>query len=253
MELAECLKFDEVNCTGEGSISLVDVSFTLVESENLVIFGPENSGTSLICPITAGALTDFEGTISYRGKSIKDFDFIEMHNYRTRLGYLQAGYGLINNMSVEENISLPLKYHSSLDGAGMAARMGELIAELRLDHCKNLRPVDLMRSETLKTAYARAIALDPDLILLEHALETQCLINAQTYLTCLRKRTFCQGCSVIVVTNEPERYADFADTFMMLYNGNIVFRGNRDEFLEQKNPYLKQYMQASLQGPMRIL
>ncbi|HPA73934.1 MAG TPA: ATP-binding cassette domain-containing protein [Spirochaetota bacterium] len=253
MEQRECLKFDDVTCFGESSISLVDVTFSLLESENLVIFGPENSGTSLICPLIAGARTDFEGTISYRGRNIKEFDFIEMHNYRTSLGYLQAGYGLINNMSVEENISLPLKYHSELDGAAMAARVNELIAELKLDHCRNLRPVDLLRSETLKTAYARAIALDPALILLEHALETQCLINTQTYLTCVRKRTFCQGCSVIVVTNEPERYADFADTFLMLYNGNIVFHGDRGAFLEQKNPYLKQYMQASLQGPMRIL
>ena len=253
MDPRECLKFDDVTCQGENSISLVDVSFSIVESENIVIFGPENSGISLICPLIAGAVADFEGIVSYRGRTIKEYDFIEMHNYRTRLGYLQAGYGLINNMSVEENIALPLKYHSRLDTAAVASKVGEIIAELRLEHCRNLRPVDLLKSESLKTAYGRAIALDPDLILLEHALETQCLINAQTYLNSLRKRSFCQGCTVIVVTYEPERYADFADTFMMIYNGNIVFRGHRDEFLEQKNPYLKQYMQASLQGPMRIL
>jgi len=253
MEPRECLKFDDVSCQGDNSISLVDFSFTLLEGENLVIFGPENSGISLICPLIAGARTDFEGSILYRGSSVKDFDFLAMHNYRTRLGYLQAGYGLINNMSVAENISLPLKYHSSLTVNEVETRVTELITELRLDHCKNLRPVDLLKSETLKTAYARAIALDPDLILLEHALETQCLINAQTYLTSLRKRTFCQGCAVVVVTYEPERYADFADTFIMLYMGNKVFHGDRGAFLEQKNPYLKQYMQASLHGPMRIL
>ncbi len=253
MEPKECLKFDEVSYLGESSISLVDFSFSLLEGENLVIFGPENSGISLVCPLIAGTITDFEGTILYRGSSVKDFDFLAMHNYRTRLGYLQAGYGLINNMSVEENISLPLKYHSSISASEINVRVSELMAELHLDHCKNLRPVDLLKSEMLKTAYARAIALDPDLILLEHALETQCLLNAQTYLTSLMRRTFSEGSSVIVVTYEPERFAGFADTFIMLYKGNKVFQGDRGAFLEQKNPYLKQYMQASLKGPMRIL
>lgn len=249
----ERLRFDEVTCFGVNSISLIDFSFTLREGENLVIFGPENSGISLICPLVVGSIAHFEGAIYYRGQSIKDFNYVELHNYRTQLGYLQAGYGLINNMSVEENILLPLRYHSALSSEEAMQKVDELIKELRLEHCRNLRPVDLLKYETLNTAYARAIALNPDIILLEHALETQCLINAQIYLASIRKRIFRQGCSVIVVTYEPERYSHFADSFIMLYKGNKVFEGDREAFLEQKNPYLKQYMDASLEGPMKIV
>ncbi|MCX7678190.1 MAG: ATP-binding cassette domain-containing protein [Spirochaetes bacterium] len=246
------LKFDSVTCYGSHSISLIDFSFALKESENLVIFGPEDSGISLICPLIVGSISDFEGTIYYRGRSIKDFDYVELHNYRTRLGYLQSGYGLINNMTVEENILLPLRYHSQLSIEDAMRKVDELIKELKLHHCRNLRPVDLLKYETLNTAYARAIALDPDIILLEHALENQCLINAQVYLQSLRKRIFREGCSVIVVTYEPERYTDFADSFIMIYKGNKVFEGDRGAFLEQRNPYLRQYMEASLCGPMKI-
>lgn len=249
----ERLRFDEVTCFGENSISLIDFSLTLREGANLVIFGPENSGISLICPLIVGSISDFEGEIYYRGRPIKEFNYVELHNYRTQLGYLQAGYGLINNMTVEENILLPLKYHSDLSSHEALQKVDELIKELRLEHCRNLRPVDLLKYETLNTAYARAIALNPDIILLEHALETQCLINAQVYLASIRKRIFRHGSSVIVVTYEPERYSHFADTFIMMYKGNKVFEGDRDEFLEQKNPYLKQYMCASLEGPMKIV
>ncbi len=253
MEQEERLRFDEVTCFGENSISLIDFSFTLREGENVVIFGPENSGISLICPLIVGFIADFEGRIYYRGQSIKDFNYNELHNYRTRLGYLQAGYGLINNMTVEENILLPLKYHSDLSSAEALRKVDEIIKELRIEHCRNLRPVDLLKYETLNTAYARAIILNPDIILLEHALETQCLINAQIYLVSIRKRIFRQGCSVIVVTYEPERYSHFADTFIMLYKGNKVFEGDRDAFLEQKNPFVQQYMEASFEGPMKIV
>jgi phospholipid/cholesterol/gamma-HCH transport system ATP-binding protein len=249
----ERLRFDEVTCFGEHSVDLVDFSFTLNEGENVVIFGPENSGISLICPLIVRSIPDFEGTIYYRGQSIREFNYVELHNYRTQLGYLQAGYGLINNMTVEENILLPLRYHSNLSSAEAAQKVNELIKELRLEHCRNLRPVDLLKYEMLNTAYARAIALNPDIILLEHALETQCLINAQIYLASIRKRIFRQGCSVIVVTYEPERYSHFANSFIMLYKGNKVFEGDRDAFLSCQNPYLKQYMEASLEGPMKIV
>ncbi|HPJ37035.1 MAG TPA: ATP-binding cassette domain-containing protein [Spirochaetota bacterium] len=182
------LRFENISYSGENSPPLIDISFTLNAGETFVFFGPENSGLSLICPLAAGILTEYEGEIFYKNSDLKSFDYIARHNYRKEIGYLQRFYGLINNMSVEENISLPLKYHSTLSSSEVFRKVDTLITELNLAHCRNIRPVDLHRSEILKTAYARAIALDPMMLLLEHALEGQCLINAQTYLASLRRK-----------------------------------------------------------------
>ncbi len=107
MQCSECLVFDQVTCYGDNSVSLVDASFTLLERENLVIFGPENSGISLLCP--AHRRRHFRlsrGTFISGEQALKNLNFLDTHDYRKNLGYLQAGYGLIGNMSVEENIAL---------------------------------------------------------------------------------------------------------------------------------------------------
>jgi phospholipid/cholesterol/gamma-HCH transport system ATP-binding protein len=249
---SELLAFEQVTCSTD-SVALKTVSFQLNRGENIVVFGPESSGVDLVSPLIAGIIHFGSGDIYYKGKPIKNFTYTEELAYRKELGYLQKDYGLINNMTVEQNISLPLQYHSQLSGEGIRDVVDGFVRELNLEHCRDFRPVRLLRSEALKTAYARAIALDPDLLLFEHFLEGQCLINAQTVLKSIERRFVSGNKSVIFVTYEPERFVSFADRFLMLDYGAIVFMGTRDDFLRADNQYLAQYMHSSTEGPMTIL
>jgi ABC-type transporter Mla maintaining outer membrane lipid asymmetry ATPase subunit MlaF len=253
MDNEELLRLENVSYISDNSESLIDISFSLKKGDNLVLFGPENSGIDIICYLIAGLEDQFDGDIFYKNRPIKNFDYIEMHEYRKGIGYLQRDYGLINNMSVEENISLPLKYHSRLSSKEIGTFVNNLIEELNLGHCRKLRPSDLLNSETLKTAYARSIALNPDMLMIEHALESQCLINTRTFLDNLKKRDINEGKTIIFITYEPEIYFDLADKFIMLYNGNIVFSGGKNDLAAQGNRYVEQYIKSSLTGPMRIL
>jgi len=243
----------ESRCFTDGSgAACRDVSFSLARGENLVIFGPEGSGAEVVCPLIAGTVISFEGDIYFKGRSVESYDYFERHTYRKELGYLQRSYGLINNMSAEENIALPLRYHSRMTSAEIDAHIDRLIEELGLGHCRGLRPVALSGSETRRTAYGRAVALEPDLLLIAHALEGQCLLNSQPFLRALGRWCSRDDRSVIIVTYEPERFVDFADRFIMLYDGNIVFSGSRADFIERRNDYLDQYMRSSIDGPMRV-
>jgi len=248
----ELLRLEGV-CLSNRDVSCRDISLSLHTGEILVVFGPEKSGAELICPIIIGMEESFEGDVLFKGESIKGLDYLGRLNYRKSLGYLQKNYGLISNMTVEENIALPLKYHSRLSSAEIKSVVDGFIAELNLEHCRSRRPVDLDNAEVLKTAYARAIALEPELLLIEHALEGQCLLNSQVFMASLRKRSASPERSVIIFTYEPERFFDFSTRFVMLYEGAIVFSGTRDDFLAMENDYLQQYMKSSVQGPMRIL
>ncbi|HDP81291.1 MAG TPA: ATP-binding cassette domain-containing protein, partial [Spirochaetes bacterium] len=249
----DILRLEKVSFQSEYLGCLREVSFSLFPGENLVVFGPENSGTEAICPVIAGLEEEFEGEIYYRGRPVRPFDYFEKLNYRKELGYLQKNYGLINNMSVEENISLPLQYHSRLDATEVRAEVDRFIEELRLEHCRHRRPVALTAAETLKTAFCRAIALDPRLLLVEHSLEGQCLLNALGYLETLEKWARRNNKSVIFVTYEPERFVEFSDKFIMLYDGRTVFEGNRAEFVAENDPYLSQYRRSLTVGPMKVL
>ncbi len=249
----EILRFDSVSCIADNSETIVDLSFSMVKGETLVIFGPERSGISLICPLIAGMIDDFEGEILYRGRPIKSFDYIEKNHYRKELGYVQEHFGLINNMSVEDNIALPLKYHSDLSLGEIGRLVDTYIRELNLEHCRHMRPIDLKKSEMLNTAYARAIIQTPSILLMELSTEGQCLINIQTYLENLWEKSRGDDFTLVITTYGPQRYFDIADRFLMLYNGNVVFSGKKEDFSGHNNPYLDQYLRVSRKGPMRIL
>jgi phospholipid/cholesterol/gamma-HCH transport system ATP-binding protein len=250
LEQNEILKLDNI-FLNSGLNESLNISFSLKRGENAVFFGPENSGVNIICPLAAGLIQGYSGDIFFDGKSIKSLDYIETHDFRTRLGYLQKDYGLISNMTVFENILLPLKYHSELSSAEIENIVNEQIMEMNLSHCKNLRPVKLTGSEKLKTAFLRSIMLDPDLILVEHSLEGQCIFNAQTFLKSLKKESATKAKSVIFVTYNPKLFIGIAERYIMLYNGRIVFEGSLEDFLLSDNQYLRQYFELA-DGPMKI-
>lgn len=249
----DILKLNNVSFKSGRDESIADISFSLKKGENIVLFGPEESGLNILCQLISGMEQDFSGDIFYKGRPIKSFQYLENHKYRKEIGYIQRNYGLISNMTVEENISLPLKYHSNLSTHEIKEIVSNYIKELELEHCAKFRPVNLLRSETLKAAYIRSIVLNPDLLLVENALEGQCMLNVQTFLDALKKKSLDEGISVVIVTYYPRLFAEFSNKFIMLYDGRIVFEGSREELLASENPYLKQYFSTSTIGPMKIL
>jgi len=237
-----------------GNFTVLDnVSFNIKPGENKIIFGPEGSGSSGLFDILVKAGVNFTGNVLYKGEAVKDFDYISRINYKKEVGYVHGDYGLISNMSVEQNIALPLEYHSSLTMNEIKKLVDRAIYDVNLDHCKKLRPFDLTRSEILKTAYARAIILDPDLLYIENAFEDHCPLNIKTLMDSIKERAERHDKSTVIISYYPQNYIDLSDAFIMFFNGRIVFQGNRDEFLNSDNPYLVQYRNNSIQGPMAIL
>ncbi|MCL2026135.1 MAG: ATP-binding cassette domain-containing protein [Leptospirales bacterium] len=244
------LVFDNVSCNDYGIPALRDLSFDVERGENVVVFGPERSGIHLLCPLIAGFINITRGNISYNNVSLKTMDYIAKIKHKQKIGYLQYDYGLISNMSVEQNISLPLQYHSKMSSAEIAEYVAGIIAELDLKKCKDRRPFTLNRAETFKTAYARATIFDPDLLMIEHAFEGQSLIELLPLFDILTKRNKQKEKSTLFITFEPHNFVKVAHKFMMFFNNEVVFSGGPDDFLNSDNPYLRQYRNMSWDGPM---
>jgi phospholipid/cholesterol/gamma-HCH transport system ATP-binding protein len=253
LEDIEILKLEGVSYKPEKDELLSNISFSVKRGESVIIFGPEDSGIEKICPIIAGLIKEYEGNIFYKDKSIKSLDYFEIHKYRKELGYLQRDYGLISNMSVFENIALPLRYHTSLSGKEIEELVDKHINQMNLTHCRNLRPVKLTRSERLKTAFLRSIILGPDLLLIEHPVDGQCIFNIQAFFYGLKKELLTEAKSAILITYYPKLFIDLADKFIMVYKGHIVFAGTRDDFALSDNKYLQQYFSLLPNGPMVVI
>ena len=232
---------------------LDNISFKLRQGDNLTVFGPEGSGITSLFDIIVKADPDFQGEAFYKGESIKKLDYFGQLLYKKDIGYVHGDYGLLSNMSVEQNISLPLEYHSKLSAEEIKNHTSRVIYELNLDHCKKFRPIDLTRSEILKSAFARAIVMDPDMLYIEHAFEDQCPLNIKTMMDILIERSKIPDKSLIIITYFPQHFIDVSEYFIMFFNGRIVFNGSNEEFINTDNPYVLQYLKNSIEGPMVIL
>ena len=238
----------------KNNIKLInDISFSLKEGENLIIFGPEDSGMTRLSELIIQANPDYEGNIIYKGKSIKTLDHFEQLMHKRDIGYVHRDYGLLSNMTVEQNISLPLEYHSTLSASRIQEHVESMIWILNLEHCKKLRPIDLTGAEILKTAFARAMVRDPDLLYIEHVFKIHCPLNIIKLIHFLVDRSKRGDKSLIALTYYPQDFINIADSFIMLFKGAIVFNGDREDFMNSDNPYLVQYKTNSIKGPMEIL
>lgn len=247
------IELKSVSLESESQGYLSDLDLCLVEGEKVILFGPESSGLDLLFPLIMGFTASFQGDVLYRGKSIRELDYTGALMHKKNFGYLHGQYGLISNMSVRQNISLPLEYHSQLNARQIRECVDELIDGLNLDHCKNLRPVDLTRSEMLRTTYARACAMDPPVFLVEHPLDGQSPMNVQSFMNHLREKAENGTKTILLITYEPEKFLDLADRCVMLFSGRIVYNGPVGDFHSSENPYLRQYRDKAQTGPMVIL
>ncbi len=243
---------DRLSVLGEGREKIRGLSLVIQRSDNVVIFGPERSGLTTLSSILLGIDTEYEGNAYYKGRIIKDFDYIERHGHKRDIGYLHGDYGLMSNMNVEENISLPLEYHSELSSAEIGEIVDGLILDFGLNHCRTLRPIQLSGSEIFRTAYARSIIMDPDFLIIDHAFMDHAAIGLLPVFADLEKRRKDPHKATLFFTYHPKFFLDFADRFIMFYKGTVVFEGERETFLESDNPYLTQFLRASRWGPMDL-
>ena len=233
--------------------ALSEISFYTYAGENIVFFGTENTGLEKLFPLILGFEEDFYGDVFFKRKNIREFNYVETFNYRTAVGYVHRDFGLVSNMTVEMNIKLPLEYHSKYSDVEINLLTNDILSTYHLLKCKDLRPVDLTHSEMLRTAFGRATALDPDILFMEHAFEGQSPLNVKSIMINIEKRASRKDKSMIFITYSPQKFLDIADTFIMLYEGKIVFRGKKEDYINSDNPYLVQFKNESLEGPMDIL
>jgi putative ABC transport system ATP-binding protein len=249
--VSSLIEFNAVSCAAPEPLE--NVSFSVALGENALFFGVEGSGLKTLAPLILDLEESYEGDIRYKGTVIRGLDYLAKLRHKNEIGFLHGDYGLISNLTVEQNIALRLEYFSDYSPEEIREITGRLMRELHIDEKWKARPIDLTSSQILRTAYGRAAVNNPDLLIMEHALEGHSALDLRSFMDVLGARTSSPEKSVVFITFDPEKFVDFTDTFHMLYKGRIVFSGTRREFLESDNPYLVQFRNVSAQGPMEIL
>ncbi len=166
-ETAPPLVFREVDLRERPDHPEQRFSLTVTKGTTVVAVGDEDSGVLDLGPWALGLARPPAGRVEVFGAPIGALAYYDLLLFRRRVGYHPAGDGLLQNLTLRDNVALPLRFASDHRQAEVDGRVGQLLDDFRLRSVATLRPAQANEEDRRRAALARAVALDPDLVVLE--------------------------------------------------------------------------------------
>jgi phospholipid/cholesterol/gamma-HCH transport system ATP-binding protein len=142
-------------------------SLTLLAGEIVAAVGDENSGVEVLGRLALGLEVPASGRVEVFGLPIAELSYYDLLVFRRRLGYLPQGDGLLQNLTLRDNVALPVRFATDHRLREVDAKVGQLVEDFRLRPIAGLRPAQANEEDRRRAAAARAVALNPKLVVLE--------------------------------------------------------------------------------------
>lgn len=231
---------------------LDDVSFSVRRGEILVVMGGSGCGKSTLLRHLIGVLKPDSGEVWIEGDEITRMNDNALSGVRRKFGMLFQSGGLLNSMTVGENVALPIREHSRVDDS-IANLMVKMKLELvGLTGFENLRPSEISGGMKKRVGLARAIALDPTILFSDEPTSGLDPVMTAVVDTLTLDLVHKLGMTAVVVTHDMTSAFRIASKMIMLFQGKIIAQGTPDEIRSSDNPILKQFVDGQADGPIPL-
>ena len=232
--------------------ALDDASFSVADGESLVLIGPSASGKTVALKIIAGLIVPDRGKVVVRGTDMAGLDHAE-RDAVARIGMLFQRSALFDSLTVWENITFRLRQARKLPNADAIAIAVERLEAVGLDaDAALLYPVELSGGMQKRVGIARALADDPEILLLDEPTAGLDPIMTNMINELILENVRRLGATVISVTSNLEGARRIADRIVMLHQGGVVWDGPVQDLDASGNPYLDQFVHKTRDGPIRV-
>ncbi len=220
---------------------LKNISFDVNEKEITVIIGGSGSGKTTVLRHILGLYDLQEGDISIMGKKIDELEEREQKNFYLQMGVFYQNGGLLNSLTVGENVGLPLEQHTNLK-TDFIRRIVEMKLNLvNLQNVHDLFPSQLSGGMLKRAALARAIVMDPPLLFCDEpgaGLDPISLAALDKLILELRDQL---GISIVLITHAVSSILRIADKIIFLDQGEVIFKGRIEEAIDSDNQLIHDF------------
>jgi phospholipid/cholesterol/gamma-HCH transport system ATP-binding protein len=217
------------------------------------IIGPSGTGKSVLLKQMCGLMPPTTGEVLVYGKSILGLKGKELLELRKKFGILFQNAALFDSMTVFENVAFPLKEHTNLSKKEIHDIVIKKLRLVGLVNVENKMPSELSGGMKKRVGLARAIALEPEIILYDEPTTGLDPIMCDVVDNLIYDTQKELGITSIVISHDIESALKIADNIAMLYDGKVVHFGTPEEFKSTDNPYVRQFLSASREGPIKVI
>lgn len=238
---------------GYGDRAILDnVTLTVPRGKVTALMGASGGGKTTVLRLIGGQLRAQQGQTLFDGQDITVMRAEALYAARRRMGMLFQFGALFTDMSVFDNVAFPLHEHTKLPEALVRDIVLMKLNAVGLRGARDLMPSELSGGMARRVALARAIALDPELVMYDEPFAGLDPISLGTAARLIRQLNDAMGLTSIVVSHDLDETFHIADQVIVLANGKIAAQGTPDEVRNSEDPLVKQFVNALPDGPVRF-
>ncbi|MBD9370367.1 ATP-binding cassette domain-containing protein [Xanthomonas sp. XNM01] len=232
-----------------GRTILRGLDLTIPRGSITAVLGPSGTGKSTLLAALTGELVPATGTVEVFGQPVPRSPraLLEM---RKGIGVLLQGNGLLTDLSVAENVALPLRTHTTLPEPVLQRLVAMKLNAVGLRSAADLHPRELSGGMARRVALARALALDPPLMVYDEPLTGLDPIASGVIMSLIERLSRSLGLTSIIVSHHVRETLPIADQAVVIANGGIVFDGTPAALEASADPLLRQFLHGAPDGPI---
>jgi phospholipid/cholesterol/gamma-HCH transport system ATP-binding protein len=227
-----------------------DISIDIPRAKIVAIMGPSGTGKTTLLKLIGGQLIPDEGTIDVDGKNIHALSRKALYEQRKKMGMLFQTGALFTHLSVFENVAFPVREHTKLTEPLIHKLVLSKLEAVGLRDAKNLMPYELSGGMARRVALARAIALNPQLIMYDEPFTGQDPITMGVLMKLIKQLNQSLGLTSIIVSHDVQETMSIADYIYIMANGQIIGQGTPSALSASTSPYIKQFLEGLPDGPV---
>ncbi|MFL6277610.1 MAG: ABC transporter ATP-binding protein [Blastocatellia bacterium] len=224
---------------------LDSVDLEVGRGETVTVLGRSGTGKSVMLKLIMGLQRPDGGAVEINGEPITRLALDELNRVRKAVGFLFQQAALYDSLTVEENVAFPLRRHVALATDERRARVRELLARVGMEEAIGKMPGDLSGGMKKRVGLARALALDPEIMLLDEPTAGLDPITASEINELIRELQEERHMSSIVVTHDMRSVKKVADRVALLHKGRIAFEGTLADMKQSEHPFVAKFIEES--------
>lgn len=234
-----------------GSHMIFDgVDLEIQRGKVTAIMGPSGTGKTTLLRLIGGQLQPQEGTIKVDDQEVTRLSRQQLYRLRKRMGMLFQSGALLTDLNVFENVAFPLREHTDLPESMIRDLVLMKLEAVGLRGARQLMPSELSGGMARRVALARAIALDPMMVMYDEPFTGQDPISMGVLLKLVRQLNDALGLTSIVVSHDVQETASISDYIYLLSGGKVVAEGTPEELGRSDSAWAQQFLEGDPDGPV---